>query len=333
MDFTPSQSRMGNSSYEQENAPFSDLSDLSDFSGHVTNATVGHSSSFVDDTDVTSIAENDYTNQSDYLRATPQVEEREWDEGQCSGEEDMYQQRDEIPLLYPTVYNRLGFPIIDRPLEYRLRLSGDRSGVGWPLERWKGDETDLLADETIDIGVALESAGLSSPTLWEETTTNSQGSYSGCLSDMSHSGPREGTQSSTFAMIGPPNMAIEEEYVQEEGVVPFAYQLPDDDGAIMWGDAPEDDVGEIRYSPPSEIVTLVYQEPGQTTEPCQVQCSEPAFDYSQDPTEAEPGELEAEEATEAEEKITKDESGPESQVGNAQEHFHGFVLAPDLFGD
>ena len=322
---------MGDGSYEQENTPFSDLSNLP---GHVTNATVGHSNSLVDDTDVTSMAENEYTSQSDYLWATSQVEHGGWDEGQYSGEEDIYQQRDEIPLLYPIVYNQLGFPVVDPPLEYRLRLSGDRSGVGWPLERWKGDETDLLADETIDIGVALASEGLSSPTLWEETTANSQGPHSGCLSDMGHSGSPEGTQSSSpVAMVGPPNMAIEEEYVQEEGVVPFAYQLPDHDGAIMWGDAPEDDMGEIRYSPPSEIVTFIYQEPGQTTELRQVQCSEPAFDYSQDPAEAKLGDLETEEAMDAEETMTEDESSPESQVGSAQEHFRGFVLAPDLFGD
>ena len=338
MDLTPSQSRMGNGSYGRENASFSDFSD---FPGHVTDATVGHSSSLTDDTDVTSMAGNDYMSQSDYLRATPQVEDGEWGESQYSGEEDMYQQRDEIPLLYPVVYSRLGFPIIDRPLEYRLRLSGDRSGVGWPLERWKGDETDLLSDETIDIGVALESEGLSSPTLWEETTTNSRGPDSGCLSDMGHSAssyrfydPREGTQSSsTFAVVGPPNMAIEEEYVQEEGVVPVAYQLADGDEAIMWCDAPEDDVGEIGYSPPSEIVTLIHQKPGQTTEACQVQCSELAFDNSLDPTEAKSGDLETEEAMEAEEMITEDGRSPESQIGSALEHFRGFVLAPDLFGD
>jgi len=338
MDLTLSQSRMGSGSYEQENAAFSDHYDSF---GHVTNATAGHSSSLVNETDINSMAENIYTSQSDYLRATPQVEDGEWDEGQCSGEEDMYQQRDEIPLLYPIIYNRLGLPIIDRPLEYRLRLSGDRSGVGWPLERWRGDETDLLADETIDIGVALESDGLSSPTLWEGTTTNSRRPYSTYLSDVDHSSssyrfhaPREGSQySSTFAMVGPPNMAPEEEYVQEEGVVPFAYQLLDDDGAILWGDAPEGDVGEIRYSPPSEIVTLIYQEPGQTTEAYQVQYSEPAFDYSQDPTEAKPRDLETEEAMDAEETISEDEGSPEAQIGSAHEPFRGFVLAPDLFGD
>lgn len=338
MDLTLSQSRMGSGSYEQENASFSDLSDSL---GHATNATVGHSSSLVDDTDITSMAENDYTSQSDYLRATPQVENGESDEGQSSGKEDICQQRDEIPLLYPISYNRLGFLISDRPLEYRLRLSGDRSGVGWPLERWRGDETDLLADETIDIGVALKSGGLSSSTVWEDTTANSRGPYSGCLSDMDYSapsyrfhGPREGLQfSSTFSMVGPPNTAPEEGHVQEAGVVSFAYQLADDDGAILWVDAPEGDVEEIRYSPLSEIVPLIYQEPGQTTEAYQVQYSEPAFDYSQDPIEAKLGILEAEGAMEDEEMIFEGQGSPEPQVGSAHEPFHGFVLAPDLFGD
>ena len=334
MDLTLSQSQMGSGSYEQEIASFSDLSDSL---GHVTNVTVGHSSSPVDDTDINPVTENDYMSESGSLKATPQVEDGKWDEGQCPGEEDMYQKRDDIPLLYPVIYNRLGFPIIDRALEYRLRLSGDRSGVGWPLERWKGDETDLLADETIDIGVALESDGLSSSTLWEETTTKSRRPYSGRLSEMDHSmssyrlcGPREGPQfSSTFAMVGPPNTAPKEEYGQEEGVAPFAYQLvDDDDGAILWDDAPEGDVEEIRDSPPSEIVTLIHQEPGQTTEAYQVQYSEPAFDYSHDP-----GDLEAEEAMEAEETISEDEGSPKSQVGSAHEPFRGFVLAPDLFGD
>ena len=336
MDLTLSQSRMSYGSYEQENAPFSA------FLGHITGAGVGHSSSLIDGTGDTSIAENDDMSQSDYLRATPQVEDGEWAGGQYSDEEDMYHRRGEIPLLYPIVYDLLGFPIVDRPLDYRLRLSGDRSGVGWPLKRWKGDETDLLADETTDIGVALEPDGLSSPTLWEETTTNSRGPYSRYSSDTDHSsffygldGPREpGTHfSAAFAIVRSPNMAPGEAYVRGAGVVPFAYQLASDDGAILYGDAPENDVEEIRCSPQSEIVTLNHQEPGRTTEEYQVQCPEPAFDFSQEPTEAKLGVLEIEETMETEGVIREDKNSPQAQVGGDQEPVYGFVLAPDLFGD
>lgn len=336
MDLTLSQSRTGYGSYEQDNAPFSA------FLGHITGAGVGHSSSLIDGTEDTSMAENDDMSRSDCLRATPQVEDGEWAEGQYSDEEDMYQRRGEIPLLYPIVYDLLGFPIVDRPLDYRLRLSGDRSGVGWPLKSWKGDETDLLSDETIDIGVAQEPDGLSSPTLWEETTTNSRGPYSRYPSDTDHSsfsyesdGPRElGTHfSAAFAMVRSPNMAPREEYVRGACMVPFAYQLSGDDGAILCGGAPENDVEEIRYSPQSEIVTLDYLEPGRTTEEYQVQCPEPAFDYSQEPTEVKPGDLEIEETMEAEEMIREDKDSPEAQVGSDQEPVYGFVLAPDLFGD
>jgi hypothetical protein len=329
MNLTRSQSRIGHGSYEQDNG---------DFLGHVTS----RNCSLADGTDNASMAECDYTSQSDYLRATSQVDDWEWDEGQYSDEDDMYQRRNEIPLLSPIVYDLLEFPIVDRPLEYRLRLSGDRSGVGWPLKRWRGDETDLLADETIDIGVALEPDVLSSPMLWEEKTTNSRGSYGRYPSETGHSsssyrldGPREpGTHfPAAFVIVGSPNTAPEEEYVQGEGVVPFAYQLASDDGAILCGDAPGDDVEEIRYSPRSEIFTLNHQELGQATKAYQVQCSEPVFDYSQEPTEAKPGDLEIEEAMQVEGTICEDEDNPEAQVGSVREPVCGFVLAPDLFGD
>ena len=332
MDLTFSQSLMGNGLYEQEITPFSD------FLGHETSVASGHSSSLVDDTGDTSIAENDYTGKGDYLRATPQLGYWECDEGQHSDKEDMHQQRDEIPLLYPILYDRLGFPIVDRPLEYRLRLSGDRSGVGWPLKRWRGDQTDLLADETIDIGVALELDRFSSPMLWEETTTNSRGPYSRYLSAAGHfsssyrfNAPREPgtTFSPAPAMVG----LSDEEYIQEEDVVPFAYQLANDDEAISFGDAPEDDVEEIRCSPQSEGATLNYQGPGRTTEAYLMQCTEPTFDYSQEPTEAELGDLEMEEKMETEETIYEGEGSSEPQIGSIQGAAHGFVLAPDLFGD
>lgn len=333
MDLTLSQSQIGYGSYEQENG---------DFLGHVTSATVGHNSSLVDGTDDTSMAENDYTSQSDYLRATPQVEDEEWDEGQYSEEKDMYQRRNEIPLPYPNVYELLGLPIVDRPLEYRLRLSGDRSGVGWPLNRWRGDETDLLADETIDIGVALEPDELSTPILWEETTTTSRGSYSRYQFNTGHSSSSYGLDSpcepdthfsAAFAMVGSPNTAPEEEYAHGEGVDSFAYQPADDDRAVLCGDAPGDVVEEIRYSPQSEIFTLNHQEPGRSTEAYQNQYSEPVFDYPQEPTEAKPGDLRIEEAMEVQETIREDENCPEAQGGSVRGPVCGFVLAPDLFGD
>jgi hypothetical protein len=336
MDLTFSQSLIGGGSYEREDAPFSD------FIEHVTSATVGQSSSLVGDSDDTSMAENDYTGQSDYLRATPEAGDGEWDEGQHSDEGDMNQQWDEIPLLYPILYGQLGFSIVDRPLECRLRLSSDRSGLGWPLRRWRGDETDLLVDETIDIGVALELDGLSSPTLWEVTTTNSQRSYSRCLyaTDQSSSSYRFGALrepgtalSAASPIVGSPNTASEEEYVQEEDIVPLAYQLAGSDEANLCSDAPEDDVEEIRSSPQSKSITLNYQELGQITKAYQEQCSESASDYWQEPLEAKPGDLEMEGAMETEKTSRKDENNSGAQVRGIQEPVRGFVLAPDLFGD
>lgn len=343
MDFTFSQSQISNGSYEQENAS------LSDSLEHATSATVDHSSPLFGDTDGISIAENDYMGQSDYLRATPPLEDEEWGEGEQSTVEDMYQQPDEIPPLYPIIYDRLGFPIVDRLLEYRLRLPGDRSGVGWPLKRWRGDETDLLADETIDIGVPLELDGLSS-LLWRETTTNSRGTCSRCPSTTDHSSPfhRFGAlrgPSTTFSAsavattMGSPDTAFEDEYVQEEEVFPLAYQLVNGDVAIPDGDALEDDIEEVRYSPQNESVALSHQGPRQSTGGYLAQCSELAFDCSQESTleavvlESELGDMEMEEAVETEQMFHGDENGSDARIESAQESIRGFALAPDLFGD
>ena len=343
MGLPSSQSQIGDGSYERGGASFSDSHE------RVTSTTVSHSSFPFDDNDNTSMAENEYTGQSDYLRTTPQVEYGGLDEEQHSDREDIYQQPADIPPLYPIIYGRLGFPIVDRPrpLEYRLRLSGDRSGVGWPLKRWRGDETDLLADETIDIGVVPELDGLSSPTLWEETTTKPRGPYSRCSSTTDYSSssyrfcaPREPdtTISAAATTIGSPNRAFEEEYVQGEDVVPLEYQLPDDDGAILCGDICEGAVEEIRYSPQGKNVTLNYQEASRITDAYPVQCSELAFDCSPEPTEAvifetKPGGMEMADAMETEQAIHEDENGSEAQIMSTQQPVRGFVLAPDIFGD
>lgn len=329
-DLTFSQSSIGNDSYQQENAP------SSDFVERVTGTTVGHTGSLFDDTDDISMAENNYTGQSDSLQ---QSEDGEWDEDQNADEEDMYQQPDEIPPLYPIVYDRLGFPVVDRPLEYRLRLSGDRSGVGWPLNRWRGDRTDLLADDTIDVGVALELDGLSSPTLWKEETTESRGSYSPTTdhstSSYGFNGPREPvtTLFAAAAMVGSPDMVLEDECIEDEDVEPFAYEL---DEAILCGNAREDDVEGFSCLPQGESVAHSHQEQGQITEAYPVQRSEPAFDCSQEPTEAVVfADVEMEEAMKIEQMNHEGEnsSGAQLQVGSAQEPVGGFVLAPDLFGD
>jgi hypothetical protein len=342
---TQSQSQIGGGSYKQENGLFPD------FLERGTSATAGHSSSLFNNNGGISMAESDYTGQSSSLGATPQDEDEKWDKYQHSDEEDICQQPVEIPPLYPMIYGQLGFPIVDQPLEYRLRLSDDRSGVGWPLKRWRGDETDLLADETIDIGVVLGVDGLSSPTLWEETTTNSRWPYSRCPSATNRSSfsyrfdthrEPDTTFSAMGAMVGSPDMAFEEECVQERDVVPLAYQLVDDSETVPCSDTHEGDVE--RCSPQSQGVTLDYQEPDRVIGAYRiigaylVQCPEPAFDPSQEPTEmvvleSKLGDVEMKEATETEKTIQEDETGSEVQIESIQEPVHEFVLAPDLFGD
>ena len=336
MDLPSSQYQIGNGSYGQGDAPSSNSRK------RVTGVIVGHSNFPFDDVDENFTAENDYMDQSDYPTAPPQVEDMGWDEGQHSDREDMYQQPAGIPPLYPIIYGRLGFPIVDRPFEYRLRLSGDRSGVGWPVTRWRGDETDLLADKTIDIGVAPGLDGLSSSELWEEATAKSRGPYSRRPSTPDHSSspyrfnaPREPNTTVTTT-IRSPDWAFEEECVQEENVVPLVYQLLDDDGGIPCGDVCEGNVEEIRYSPQSKGITLDYQEPCQIIEAYPVQRSEVVFDCLQEQTEAvitPGGMVVVDGAIETEQTIQEDENSSQPQIESTQQPVRGFVLAPDLFGD
>lgn len=333
IDLPSSQYRIGNGSYGQGDVPSSDSRE------RVTSAIVGHSNFPFDEVDENFTAENDYMGQSDYLRAPLHVEDMGWDEDQHSDREDMYQQPAGIPPLYPIIYGRLGFPIVDRPFEYRLRLSGDRSGVGWPLKRWRGDETDLLADETIDIGVAPDLDGLIPSELWEETTAKSRGPYSRRPSTPDRSSPpyrfnaRREPNTTVATTIRSPDWAFEEECVQEENVVPLVYQLLDDDGGIPCGDVREGNVEAIRYSPQSKGITLNYQEPCQIIEAYPVHRSEVVFDYLQEQTEAvitPGGTAMVDGAIETEQIIQEDENSSQPQI---QQPVRGFVLAPDLFGD
>lgn len=146
------------------------------------------------------------------------------------------------------------------------------------------------------------------------------------------------TISATATTLGSPDRASEEECVQEENVVPLAYQPPDDGDAIPCGDICEGDVEETRFSPQSNCVTLNYQESGRITEAYPVQCSEPAFDYSQELTEdvvleSKPGGMEIADVVETEQTIHEDENSSEAQIESTQQPVRGFVLAPKLFWD